>query len=450
MSAIITHDLRLDTTEKFVDGLSTTNYYLGLGKPDAWPLDSSTSLEVPTVPVESDNASRGVWDNLIGVKKLSTTDITYAAVKNRWATGTAYTAYDDDHANIEGQIFYVTTDLYNVYICLRTGIDSSGVRTNSTVSPDVGVGTPVSGVVKTTDGYVWKYLYTISTATANSFLTTEFIPVAKLTSDDGSEQWDVQDNAVDGAIYRIKVVSGGSGYTSPTVTITGDGTSAAATAVVVSGVITEILLETAAPTSSSDYTNGSGYNYAEVTVAETGHSGTVAVLKAVMGPPGGFGKNARRDIRAHYAIINKGFNTSEETGGIPTSGEFRQISIINNPEASGTDITGNDYNACKSLSVSGSFTPGEVLVGSSSGAGGTVVEYDSTSGSEKVYYTQNEDDGYTQFTTSDTIGSGAHSITAVNASALDYDSGRVIFMENRDAVTRSSSQIETIRLVIEF
>ena len=68
MSAIITHDFRLDATERFVDSVSTTKYYLGLGKPDAWPLVSS--LEVPDALYENDNISRGVWDSLMAVKNM--------------------------------------------------------------------------------------------------------------------------------------------------------------------------------------------------------------------------------------------------------------------------------------------------------------------------------------------------------------------------------------------
>ena len=251
----------------------------------------------------------------------------------------------------------------------------------------------------------------------------------------------------DGAIHRIKVTNGGSGYSAfPTVTIYGNGTSAAATAVVNSGVITDILLETG--TSTITYNHGSGYGYATVVITDT--TGANATGKALIGPPGGFGKYAIRDLRSHYAVINKPF-IGDESGVIPSSGSFRQISIIENPYSGSSTIASADsYNPCKSLSVVGSFTPAETITGTSSGAVGVVVEYDSTSGSEKLYYVQDRDSGYLDFTTSDNVGSGAHSVTAVNSAGLVYDSGRIMFAENRDAVSRSSSQTETIRLVIEF
>jgi hypothetical protein len=59
------------------------------------------------------------------------------------------------------------------------------------------------------------------------------MPIRKLTSDNGTLQWQVQQGAVDGSIYDIKVTSGGIGSTNVNnlvVTITGDGQSATATA----------------------------------------------------------------------------------------------------------------------------------------------------------------------------------------------------------------------------
>ena len=56
----------------------------------------------------------------------------------------------------------------DVYLCLDNDYDAS-----STVRPThVSYGTP-----RETDGYVWKYLYTISDATFNTFATTNVIPV---------------------------------------------------------------------------------------------------------------------------------------------------------------------------------------------------------------------------------------------------------------------------------
>lgn len=71
-------------------------------------------------------------------------------------------------------------------------------------------------------------------------------------------------------IDTISVVSGGSGYTSPTVTISGDGTGATATATVENGVITFITVVTG------------GTNYTQASVVITDSTGTGASAIAVL------------------------------------------------------------------------------------------------------------------------------------------------------------------------
>ena len=121
--------------------------------------------------------------------------------------------------NLYDSRFFVITDEYNVYKCIRTGRDSSGAVVVSDVKP---TGTSATTLVETADsnaasgrGYIWKYMYTISASETIKFVTNDFIPV-KLSvlklydgtgsggnripaTDDGSAQWDVE-IAVDGGI----------------------------------------------------------------------------------------------------------------------------------------------------------------------------------------------------------------------------------------------------------
>ena len=88
-------------------------------------------------------------------------------------------------------------------------------------------------------------MFTVPTADVTKFLTSTFIPVRLIESAPvaGSDtaltnQWSVQQAAIDGAIYNMKITAGGTGYTStPTLTITGDGTGATATATPLEGYL---------------------------------------------------------------------------------------------------------------------------------------------------------------------------------------------------------------------
>jgi hypothetical protein len=440
MSAIITSKFRLDTTEKFVDSLTSNTFYMGLGRSNSWPDDTT-----PDDPYENDYTINTLWENMFAMKKCESVDIIYSSPRTLWTSGVTYSDYDDRDVNIEGKNYFVVSDNNNVFMCLKSG----GV---STTNPDI-AGVTTSGVIDhaSTDGYIWKYMYTIPVDTGSKFLTASFIPVQYLTSapDPGSDtallnQWSVQDNAIDGAIYAIKIVSGGTGYTSaPTVTVSGNGTSATATATVTGGVITDI-----------DMT-GVGANYTKAVITVTGGGGSGASLRPVIGPSGGFGKDPRNDLRSHYVTINKVFN-GDENGDIPATNDFRQIALIRDPKTDATTIaSANAYTTTKSLSVAlgGSFGADVVIEGTSTAAKAMVIEYDSTNGI--IYFIQNEDTGFVDFIDDDNIRvvgdtGGGVDCTSVNASGIVQYSGDVMFMENRTSVSRGADQIETIRLVIAF
>lgn len=441
MSAIITSKFRLDTTEKFVDSLTSNKYYMALGRSNAWPVDTT-----PDNPYENDYTVNTLWENMFAMKKIDPIDIIYSSPRTLWTSGVTYAEYDDRDTNIEGKNYFVVSDNNNVYICLKSG----GV---STTNPDIG-GVTTSGVIDhaATDGYIWKYMYTIPVDTGSKFLTASFIPVQYLATQPapGSDtallnQWSVQDNAVAGAIYNIKIVSGGTGYTSaPTVTVTGDGTGCTATATISGGIITDITVT--AP--------GTGYTKAVITV--TGGAGTGGSLRPVIGPTGGFGKDPRNDLRSHYVTINKVFN-GDESGDIPALNDFRQIALIKDPIDTNTGVVAvsNAYTTTKSLVVAtgGTFAADAQIEGTVTGAVAMVIEYDSVNGI--IYFVQNESTGFVDFTDDDFIrvvgdtGAG-QDVTSVVASGITQYSGDVMFLENRTSVSRGVDQIETIRLVIAF
>jgi hypothetical protein len=511
MAAIITSKFRLDTTDKFLASLASNTFYMALGRPNAWTDDT-----VPTTPYENDYTNNTLWENMFAMKKIASTDIIHCAPRNLWVSGTTYIEYDDQDTNIEGKVYHVISDNNNVYLCLKAGAGTS--TTNPDVSPG---GVQTTGVINfsATDGYIWKYMYTIPTSDVTKFLTASFIPSRhiKEAPAGGSDaalinQWSVQSNAVDGAIYNFKITTAGTGYTSaPTLTIAGDGASAAATAVVSGGAITDILVTNA----------GTGYTHATITV--TGGSGSNGAIRPVIGPPGGFGKDPNNDLRSHYVTINTTW-TGDESATIPDSNDFRQLALIKNPieeandgpttvtavgsmvvgnfykiltigtttdalwatagSTSGNPVVGevykalvttltgsttgtiaqvaeaNTYNTCKSVTIPAALGSTYIAdfafeghTGGTVGAKGLVVEYNNASG--VLHYIQNESTGFGTFTTSHfTRATGASSagddITAVGVPLINHHSGEVMFVENRTATTRAAGQVETVRLVIAF
>ena len=79
-------------------------------------------------------------------------------------------------------------------MCLKAGAGASSTNPDTT-------GVQTSGVINHSgsDGYIWKYMYTVPTADVTKFLTTSFIPVRRIKEapPGGSDtaltnQWSVQ------------------------------------------------------------------------------------------------------------------------------------------------------------------------------------------------------------------------------------------------------------------
>ena len=81
----------------------------------------------------------------------------------------------------------------------------------------------------------------------------------------------------------------------------------------------------------------------------------------------------------------------------------------------------------------------------------------SINNNQKIYYTQNSKTGYKDFTDGETV-TGQTSSTAValkGSSAVvsgevNRGSGEILFLENRNPINRSTTQIEDIKVILEF
>ncbi len=272
----------------------------------------------------------------------------------------------------------------------------------------------------------------------------EFIPVKKLASDDGSLQWTVQAASINGALYRARVVTGGTGYTSaPSVTITGDGTGAVATATVSGGVLTGIT-----------FTNpGSGYTRAQITLSGGGAS-VQGTARVVISPAGGHGSDPVGELGGFYIMFQVLLEGADGSGDFIVDNDYRQLGIVRNPQNYGTTTTSTatTLNALTTLNhgavTGGSFAKDTTVTGGTSGAKGYIVSVGS--GNIKIY--QNEDTGYKAFNSTEVISVGGISATLssiTNPEVKKY-SGEVMYIENRTAVNRASSQTEDVRLVVEM
>ena len=479
MAAIITEKFRTHSAKQFIEdfGESASSTYMFIGRSFPWTDDTS-----PPTPANSVGENMDAFSDMVALKKVSSADVTHAVSRKNWTSGTTYDEYDhtisatntssgSSATNLYDSNFYVITDEYNVYKCIRTGIADNGSTLASTVKP---TGTSATDLVSTSDtgagtgrGYLWKYMYTVSAADTIKFVTTDFMPVKTIgaqtelggVSDDSSSQWQVENNAIDGGILHVKVGSGGAGYTHnasgyTSVAILGDGSSGACTVHTKSdGTISHVTV------------TANGSNYKRATIDIDGISGigtpsTSAVVTPIISPQYGHGANPVEELGGNMVMINSRLEFAEGSGDFPTDNDFRRIGLIQDPFSSGTTVaTGPNYASYHKMtlsSVSGLSVDDIIKDASTDGSGVAVSRVVSISGNVVSHIPQaNSAGGYENFAGADTVFVGSTNIGTVSEVDSTFPeivkySGNILYVENRGAVTRAADQIEDIKLIIQM
>ena len=456
MGAIVTNKLKhqlLDTLYNEVSN-ATNRYYVAIGRSEVW--DSAETVPTPT------NTLRSVRNFRLSAQSIKqVTDVSFVIPRYNWVNGTVYQAWDDNLSGTPSNAYYVLTEDNQVYVCLRQGKDNNNQPAQSVEKPSSTSTKPF----KMADGYVWKFMYSLSGATSAKFLSANFMPVEKVLDSSGSssitttqqEQAGIQEAATAGQILGVKLTDAGNGYTSaPTVTIVGNGTGASATATVSGGRITNIELDSS---TDSALTFGHGYDYASISI--TGGGGTGGEARAIISSDSGIGGNPIVDFASSSLMFNVKPSGTENGDFIVANQDFRQIALIKTPKKyNDSDYTNNTgrllrYMLVTSVGDAEAFSRDVTLTGATSGAKAILDDIDS----DKLYAHQTEATGFTTFNEGETITGGGQSATLVSG-GYDVDSDAftnddvnrftydVIYIENRAPVERTLTQTEDIKAVI--
>tara|TARA_B100000029_G_scaffold490548_1_gene549685 strand:+ start:2298 stop:3854 length:1557 start_codon:yes stop_codon:yes gene_type:complete len=518
MAAIITDQLRILNAKNFVAGVSSSSnsYYTFIGIPNATDYQSNWDSNPPT-PIDSFETYDDTWDSMIAMKKINASDVTQVVRKEVWTSGITYDMYRHDISrnnpsqpsgafDLYSANYYVMNSDYRVYICLYNGADPEN---NFVGGPSLDEPTFTDleprEAGSSGDGYIWKYLYTISPSQAIKFDSTNYMPVPSdwYTS---TKDAPVRDNASSSGQLKIITIRnrgigiGTANRTYTRVPIKGDGDGAEATIVINNDSKVE---------SVSISKGGSGYTFGTVDWEGGGvpTGTTLPIFNTIIPPQGGHGADIYKELGAYNVLTYSRFENDTENPDFITGNQFASVGLVENPysQGSASNLTLDKASAVYALRLTGTgyssvtFTQDSFItqtVGVGSTAVGRVVSYDQVTGVLKYWQDKstagfntngslNPDPIYgfnmNRFTSSPTTGG---TVTIVGGSSnLGIDtiftgvstvlnnrtyylgqsftngvslpepqkySGNIIFLDNRPSVTRSSSQKEDVKIILQF
>ena len=211
MSAIITDQIRILNAKNFVAGIgaTTNSYYSFIGLPNPSDVQSDWD-ESPPAPKDNFEEEDSYWDTMMALKKINAADVRQVVRKRTWTSGTIYDMYRSDYSssnrakisgatNLYAASYYVLNSDFRVYECLQNGTDPDNPNGKPSLDEPTFTDLEPRSAGSSGDGYVWKYLYTITPSDIVKFESTDFLPVPAdwATSTVASS---VRNNADDGSL----------------------------------------------------------------------------------------------------------------------------------------------------------------------------------------------------------------------------------------------------------
>ena len=520
MAAIVTDQFRVLNSKNFLDSVKDPNnsYYvfLGLPNPSQVGFGRTTTWDsgIPT-PEDSFNYLEHVKDTILFGKRITSDNVRRLIRKVEWQKNTIYEMYRHDYSvqnpspktnsyRLYDADYYVINKDYRVYVCIDNGSSSSNRLGNPSQDEPLFVDLEPSRAGESGDGYIWKYMFTVSPSDIVKFDSIEYIPVPS----DWETSTDPDIRAIrtsgdslinENQIKKVYIENTGTGYNSTTETldVLGDGEGAEVIVDVVGGRITDVLVSS----------GGKNYTYGRVDLSPINQGSTsFAHLIPIIPPSRGHGFDVYKELGCERILAYARFDDS--TKDFPTDIKFAQIGIIKNPTVAGSAssiFTNSTFSNLYSLKLNENTvslpelaTPGTKIYQSITGVGtavGYIASFDSETNVLKyftdrsLYYNDlsyDQKDSKTVFTQGTPVGfstSGSLITTSSGFSAaidptfqgsvlvlsntssinlnstfvngisepqINRRSGDVLYIDSRPVVNRNPKQKEDIKIVLEF
>jgi len=428
MPQLITNNFRAFLANALVNSFadSNTKFYAFIGKSTSWVNESA-----PETPGNYAFSEKDAWHDMLSLKRINSNDVKLVLPRIDWAPGVVYSRYNDKNSSLIGSNFYaLVLPQYRVYLCVDNNNESI-----STVKPS-GIST---SVFTTADNYKWKYLYSLSDDDILKFLTVRYMPV--------NTDSDVSLAAIGGEIRSFELLNRGNDYSSASITVVGNGSSFVGTPIITNGAITGVNISNP----------GSGYTYAEAIITGNGSNANV---RPILTPITGHGRKIKEDLGARHVIINCRFNFVEGDEDFPIVNDYRRIGLIKNPldyqGSLASNVTLSATGRITARRISGTFSLDEKFVGNINLGNAVILSANLVAPNILIKYASPKEylTGVTSFAVNEGItgqSSAAFArILRIEPPEVQKYSGEVLYIENREKITRSYDQSENVHIVIEF
>jgi hypothetical protein len=445
MSSIITNTFSTLIAQQFINILDVgANSYLPLsrrsyvfatiGKQTVW-----NQTDTAPTPGQATRDLIDFSDRSIIAKRIDLDSVSFVVPRYNWTSGITYSRYGCTICPI-GTPFYVLNSKGQVFKCL----DNNG-NTASTDEPELFLSATSleEPYFVTSDGYKWKYLYTLSSNQRQKFLNDEWMPVTFNRF--------VKAVAVNRSIDIVRLTNSGNNYVDGPnqniITIEGDGRNAVLKANVVGGQVVDIVIQN----------RGQDYTKANLSFTDiTGGVGTGAAAVVTLSPQNGHGYDPVEELYANTVMFNVDFEGS--VGGLfPAENEFREVTLLYNPYVRGTETlaSGTVYEMYSEVLVSpgvGDYNNDEIIIQGenleTSTFSAEVIAFDEIT---NIIYVNNLRGTFSPNSPIKGLTSGAIRI-GINLTPppLQLYSGKVLFVSDKVPVTRDPDQTDRIRFILSF
>lgn len=422
------------------------------------------------VDSDFDNSDRVYYQQtMYSMHKIFPGGVSRVIPRSNWVYGKIYNSHPQSNSYVLVNSYESGFATLNVYLCLHSPTTASYYApTGSSNEP-----------IQLADGYVWKYMYSISNSQAIRFLNESWMPVpekiytseyANITTDSTNyAQYVSQINAEKGTVYGVQLDSDllHQQFTQD---------SDLRVRFVNNNYSIELVgrdISTNTPTqhfrlqfrydsdSNHYYTSmiepGKGY-IGPVTVSYDSEAAAINGITANVAPGSGFGSNVPQELQANSIMISVRNFPDTESSVVYKGSLYNMISLHINPIDNVTNAVAQDefYITCNYFTVQDAITwnIGDIFrpFYNDDGRRGMVVSMD---GKTVYYITTVYGNEYDSFKANEVVslvsGNKPNTIVSAFNRGITFNSSDILAVDYKETVvTRNEGQIESFNFVLTF